>query len=148
MSTLQAESAAVTQENTVVYGGTQGTPPDVLTSRGVDDGALWREAIEAMLSWRSDPEQFEPDDRPDLSILDTAIDYAVDIRDLGVSPPSNIVPSGSGHVAFEWCAGEETLIVELVCSGEAAVTHFLDNRVIEKQRLLRNPQTRKLELES
>lgn len=148
MSTVQEASAAVTPENTVLYGGTQGTPPEALTWRGVDDGALWREALEAMLSWRSNPEQFEPDDRPDISILDTAIDYAVDVRDLGVSPPSNIVPAGSGRVAFEWCAGEVTLIVELVGSGEAEVTRFLGNRVVEKQRLLRNPQTRKLELES
>lgn len=148
MNTLQVQSAAVTQENTVVYVGTQGTPPDALTSRGIDDGALWREAIEAMLSWRSNPEQFEPDDRPDLPIVDAALDLAVGVQDLGVSPPSSIVPSGSGRVAFEWWAGEETLIVELVGSGEAVLTRFLDNRVVESQRLLRNPQTSKLELES
>ena len=147
MNTLQEHCVSVTRENTVVYVGTQGTPPDALTSSAVDDRALWDEALEAMLSWRSSPENFAPEDRPDLPIVDAALDYAIDVRDLDVSPPSSIVPSGSGRVAFEWRAGEKTLIVELVGSGEAVLTRFLDNRVVEQQRLLRNPQTRKLELE-
>jgi len=147
MNTLQEHTASVTQEETEPYGGTQGTPADALTSRGVDDRALWDEALEAMLSWRSNPEQFEPEDRPDLPIVDAALDYAVDVRDGGVSLPSSIVPSGSGRIAFEWRAGEETLIVELVGSGEAVLTRFHDDRVVEKGRLVRDPLTRKLELE-
>ena len=147
MNTLQKASTSVVTRETVPYVATQGTPADVLASSEVDDRALWDEALEAILSWRSNPEHFAPEDRPDLPVVDAAIDYAVDVRDLGASPPSSIVPSGSGCVAFEWRAGEETLIVEFVDSGEAVLTRFVGNRVVEKERLIRDPLTRRLELE-
>jgi hypothetical protein len=122
-------------------------PADALTSREPDDRALWNEALEAMHSWRFDPEQFAPEDRPDIHILEAAIDYAVDQLEQGAAAPSSIVPSGSGRVAFEWRADNETMIVDFVGRGEAVLTHFVGGRVVEKERLVSDPLTRRLEPE-
>lgn len=141
-------SISVMREATVPYAVTQGTPAEALTSHGPDDEDLWNEAIESMLDWRSDPTQFAPEDQPDFAILDTAIDYAMDSIPKKVPAPSSVAPSGSGRVSFEWHAGNDAVIFEIVRRGEAEYTRFAGGNVVRQGRFIRNPMTRKLELES
>jgi len=112
-----------------------------------DDTALWEHAREKLLSWRSNADQFEPEDAPDIAVLDTATDFTVDEQNRGGPAPSSIVPSGNGRVAFEWSSRGETMIVEFISRGHARYTSFVNNKVVEKGLLARNPRSRLLELE-
>ena len=148
MTTVTERIASITWMETVQYPVTRGTPADALATREVDeDQTLWMEIIEAMLSWRSDSSRFDPADRPDEDILDSAIDYAFDQIPGGAPAPSNVVPSGSGRVAFEWNAGDDAAIVEFIDRGIAMFTRFVGDRVESKVRLVHNPRSRKLEIE-
>lgn len=148
MTTFTERIASITWMEAVQYPVTRGTPPDALAPReGVEDQILWKEIIESMLSWRSDSSKFDPADRPDQDILDAAIDYAVDASSSGAPVPSNVVPSGSGRVAFEWNAGDDAAIVEFIDRGVAMFTRFIGDCVEYKVRLLRDPRSRKLEIE-
>lgn len=148
MTTFAEHIASITRTETVQYIVTRGTPADALAPREVvEDEMLWKEIIEAMLSWRLDFSRFDPEDRPDGEILDTAIDYACDEIRSGAPAPSSVVPSGSGRVAFEWNAGDNTVIVEFVDRGVAMLTQFVGDLVESNVRLKRDPLTRKLEIE-
>lgn len=125
---------------------THAAPPEALATSATGDAAVWDDACERMLAWRSNPNQFAPDDQPSTEILDTAIDFAVDERTRGGPAPSIIIPSGDGRVAFEWHYRHSTMIIDFVGRGRAKYTKFADGRVVEKGVLIRNPQTRKLEL--
>jgi len=125
---------------------THAAPPEALATSTTGDAAAWEDACERMLAWRSNPGQFAPDDQPSTEILDTAIDFAVDERTRGGPAPTIIIPSGDGRVAFEWHYRRSTMIIDFVGRGCAKYTKFADGRVVEKGVLIRNPQTRKLEL--
>ena len=128
------------------FSRTHGASPDALATSATDDASLWDDACERMLAWRSNPGQFDADDEPSTEILDTAIDFAVDERTRGGPAPTIIVPSGDRKVAFEWHYRRSTMIIDFVGRGRAKYTKFADGRVVEKGVLIRNPQTRKLEL--
>jgi len=125
---------------------THGAPADALATPTTEDASLWDDACERMLAWRSNPDQFAPDDQPSIEILDTAIDFAVDQRMRGGPAPTIIIPSGDGRVAFEWHLRHSTMIIDFVGRGRAEYTKFANGRVIEQGVLIRNPRTRKLEL--
>ena len=147
MSTLDAKNilsdttAAVTP-----FSKTHGASRDALATSATDDASLWDDACERMLAWRSNPTQFNDEDEPSIEILDTAIDFAVDERTRGGPAPTIIIPSGDGNVSFEWHYRQSTMIIEFVDRGRAKYTKFASGHVIEKGVLIRNPQTRKLEL--
>lgn len=148
MKIIHDHKQSITWTPLIPYGITHGAPPETLASQEVgDDQAFWDEVIEDMLSWLSDPSIFDPEDQPDKEILETALDYAYDQRSVSASVPSNVVPSGSGRIAFEWYAGDDAEIVEFIELGKAILTRFKGNRVIEVSHLFRNPQSRKLEKE-
>jgi len=129
------------------FGRTHATPQTALSTPAThDDAALWDDACERMLAWRSSTDQFEPDDAPEVDILDTAIDFAVDERTRGGPAPSSIVPSGDGRVAFEWNDRGSTMVVEFIARGRARFTRIISGKVVEKGVLVRNPKSRKLEL--
>lgn len=131
------------------YLQTGGTSDSALASTTLPTPELgWFDAIERMLEWRNSPETFAPEDRIDIGVLDSAIDLAVDYDSMNQPVPSSIVPSGSGCIAFEWNAGSETMIIELTGVGRATVTRFEDGRVVYRGVLLRDPKTRKLQLEA
>lgn len=129
------------------FSRTHATPQTALaTPAAQDDAALWDDACERMLAWRMNTDQFEPDDAPEIDILDTAIDFAVDERTRGGPVPTSIVPSGDGRVAFEWRYRGSTMVVEFVARGRARYTSFISGKVVAKGVLVRNPKSRKLEL--
>jgi len=140
-NTLSGSASAVTP-----ISRTRGAPPNALATSASDDASLWYDACERMLEWRSNPDQFAPDDQPLIEILDTAIDYAVDERNVGGPAPTIIIPSGDGRVAFEWHGRRSTMIIEFTGRGRANYTKFADGRVIEKGLLIRNPENRMMEL--
>jgi len=147
MSTMDRRSILSDVTGSVTpFSRTHGASPDVLATTSTGDAALWDDACERMLAWRSGSEHFDADDEPTLEILDTAIDFAVDERTSGGPAPTIIIPSGDGKVAFEWHHRRGTMVIEFVGRGRAKYTKFADGRVIDKGVLTRNPQTRKLEL--
>lgn len=147
MSTLDAQTIlSDTTGRVTPFSRTHGASPDALATPANDDVSLWDDACERMLAWRSNPGQFNKEDEPSIEILDTAIDFAVDERTCGGPAPTIIIPSGDGKVAFEWHYRRNTMIIEFVGRGRAKYTKFADGRVIEKGVLIRNPQSRKLEL--
>lgn len=147
MSTLDSRNILSESTGSVMpFSRTYGAPADSLFTTEADDAALWDDACEQLLAWRSDPDAFDADDQPTTEILDTAIDFAVDERTRGGPAPSIIVPSGDGHIAFEWHARRSMMIIEFVGQGRAKFTKFADGLVIEKGVLERNPRSRKLEL--
>lgn len=148
ISEEQVASVTCTEVEDVPYSVTGGAPTNALTSRQDDeDQTVWKEIVDTMLAWHSDAGKFDPADQPDKDILDTAFDYAVDQITGGGAAPSNVVPSGSGRIAFEWNAGDRTDIVEFIAQGVATLTRFQGGRVVETGRLIRNPRSRKLEIE-
>ena len=148
MSTIDSYNILSTEEIVVAqYSRTQVTPRTALaTDTAADEAKLWDDALDRMLEWRKTPEQFEPEDAPDLAVLDTAIDYAVDERTDGGVAPVSIVPSGNGRVAFEWHSHGAIMLIEFVERGRAVYTRFVDGKVEEKGQLVRDPKSRKLEL--
>ncbi len=146
MSALDTQS--ILSETGVVLSRspTSATPQTALATPVTEDAALWDDAIERMLAWRGDTDSFEPDDAPEINILDTAIDLAVDERTRGGPAPSCVVPSGDGRVAFEWHDHDSTMIIEFVARGRARYTRLMLGKVVEKGVLVRNPLSRKLEL--
>ena len=147
MSTVVAQSILTDATRLITpYSQAHGARPDSLLASATDDVALWNDACERMLAWRSAPDEFDGDDQPSIEILDTAIDYAVDERDRGGPAPTIVVPSGGNKIAFEWHARRCTMIIEFIGCGYAKYTKFVDGRVIEKGVLERNPRTRKMEL--
>jgi len=149
MKTINDPKQSITWISPIIpYGITHGALPDALASQEVsDDQTLWNEVIEDMLSWLSDSSIFDPEDRPDKDILETALDSAYDQRSVSAPVPSNVVPSGSGRIAFEWYVGNDAEIVEFIGLGKAIYTKFEGDRVVETSYLFRNPQSRKLEKE-
>lgn len=154
MNNVQQHTPEITRDRTYRYGGTGGTPADALSPTR-RDAALkrqrvedWQQAIHEMLGWMSTPDQFDPQDQPDDAILETAIDYAADQieEEEGDIAPDSIVLSGSGRIAMEWNDGAATAIIEFVQRGKAHFTLFVEGKVREKQVLVRNPESRKLEL--
>jgi len=147
-STLKSESNIV-WDQTRKSADAGGASAETLTTSAERDTDHWRQAIDEMLRWRSTPEWFEPADRPDEEVLDTAIDYAMDqIGEPGGEPaPSSILPSGAGRIAMEWNHGPYTVILEFVRRGTALYTKFDCGRVTGKYLLARNPASRKLELQ-
>jgi hypothetical protein len=148
MKALQEQEPSIARESTRHSAGAGGTHADALVSSARPDTKLWRHAVDAMLGWRSCPNQFDADDQPDDAILETALDYAVDqIEDeLGDPVPTSIVPSGGGRIAMEWNDGPYTVVIEFVALGLASYTRFNRGRIESKQQLRRNPKSRKLEL--
>lgn len=147
MSTLDARNISSDAADFVTpFSRSHGASPEALATSATDDAWLWDDACERMLAWRSTPGQFNADDEPSIEILDTAIDFAVDERTRGGPVPNIIIPSGDGKVAFEWHYRRNLMIIDFIGRGRAKYTKFADGRVIEKGVLIRNPQTRKLEL--
>ncbi len=145
MSEVMELETQIIRNEEVRVDTTSGTPAGAFASFRSEDGRLWRQAIDEMLGWRSTPEQFPPEDRPDQDIIITAIDYACDKVEDGGPVPESIVPSGSGRIAMEWNAGTTTVIVEFIGLGVATLTRFEGQRVVVKTVLYRNPKSRKLE---
>jgi len=148
MNTAYVPTPSTTWTDSIPYGITQGTTADALVSREVDeDQILWDEIEEAILSWYSS-DIFDPMDRPATEILNTALDFVIDQKSaFGAPAPSNVVPSGSGQIAFEWNTGNDAVILEFTGLGVAVVTKFKGNRVVKTFTLIRNPRSRKLEIE-
>ncbi|MBI1374287.1 MAG: hypothetical protein GC159_16345 [Phycisphaera sp.] len=156
MSTVQDSNTGILRDKVFESGDTAGTPADALASSVRQDTIIcqqkandWQQAVDVLLGWKSSPDQFDPEDRPDAAILDTAIDYAFDqsrFEDGDVAPDS-IIPSGSGRVAMEWNDGQETVIIDFVGRGVARYTLFKQGRVQAKLVLRRNPESRQLELQ-
>lgn len=145
--------------NTVEYAGTESrrsvsrnnvmtgvASPDSLASFINNDASLWRSAIDELLRWKSAADTFDDDDAPDSAILDTAIDFAVDMLHERGPAPRSIVPSGNGSIAMEWRDGAVTLIVEFNEPGRATYSKFCNGRLDEVENLYRDPMSRKLEL--
>lgn len=153
MSILNSHSILSDAARTVrQFAQTHGATADALAKSEVDDTCLlWKDACEHLLTWRSNPETFDSEDRPAIEILDTAIDYAVDqLQNAGKksqigAAPTVIIPSGDGKVAFEWHHLKGAMVIEFVGRGRAKYTVFVGGRVVDKGLLERNPQTRQLE---
>lgn len=136
MSTLESNRITVSGL-AAYYSRTRALPETALSTADLDeDQTLWDEACERMLAWRSSLDQFEAEDAPDLAVLDTAIDFAIDERTSGGPAPSSIVPSGSGRIAFEWIAGDDTMIIEFVGCGRAEYTRITAGKVTQQGQLL------------
>lgn len=148
MSTLESRSIVSDANASVVpFTQTRGAPPQALATAMRDDADLWRDACDRMLSWRSNPTLFDPADRPAIDVLDAAIDFAVDELDRRGPAPSIIVPSGDGAVAFEWHSRDRVMIIEFVGRGRAVYTIFDHGKVTSEGSLVRDPQSRRLELQ-
>jgi len=157
MSTAVRQSGAATRSVSRPYVDTGGTTGSALVvgPLGPTREDLWRDAIDCMLRWSNSPEIFSPIDQPDSAVLESAIDLAFDLWDpeekhapeMRWVAPTSIVPSGDGRIAFEWNAGNETIIIEITGEGSANATVFLGGKVVDHGPLRRNPLTRKLEME-
>lgn len=148
MSELQTYATDITRDRARLRIDTGGSNADALVSSSRPDVALWRQAIDQMLGWRSAAADLAAEDKPDDDVLDTAIDYAVDqIENIsGAAAPSSIIPSGSGRIAMEWNDGSITFIIEFVALGTANLIEFRAGKVIRRSTLRRNPKSRQLEL--
>lgn len=138
----------ITRDTTYRTMETGGTPPAALKTRFRPEVEHWQSAIDEMLRWRLDGSVFEPEDRPRIHILDTAIDFAADQKEdeSGGRAPTSIMPSGNGRVAMEWNQGSYTMIIEFVALGRAVCTEFSGGEVRNQYELKRNPVSRKLEI--
>ena len=148
MTSAQVGQHGITRDQTEQIAATFGTPADALASRQTHRAPedSWRSAIDEMLRWLSNSEDFELEDRPDGDVLEAAIDFACDQLAEGQPAPSSIIPSGSGRIAMEWNDGRATAIVEFLCLGHAHLTLLHQGKVTNKQVFTRNPKSRKLEL--
>jgi hypothetical protein len=156
MSATASQSGSATRSVSRPYVDTGGTTGAALSAgpMGPTREELWRDAIDCMLRWSSDPDIFAPTDLPDPAVLESAMDLAFDLWDQEEerpratrwAAPTSIVPSGDGRIAFEWNNKDETVIVEIVGAGSATATVFQAGKVVEHGPLQRNPLTRKIEM--
>lgn len=102
----------------------------------------WKQAVDTLLGWYKDPDEIDAD------CLNSAIDFASDQRDDGVSPPSSIIATDDGEITFEWRRSRLLIMVTILASGLAEYTKLHDCRVVDEGLLRRDPLTRKLQLES
>jgi len=130
MNVAERESSIVRTAG-VPYATTRGTPPQSLATQ-YRERHVWLEVIDALKDWWENPDQFEPGDRPDPSLLSAAIRCAVNWMESDAAAPTHVLPSGSGNVAFEWESQSELMIVEVVESAKARFTLFSGDQVASK----------------
>lgn len=118
---------------------------DSLATFNYKDETHWRNAIDELLLWKSAPDTFDIEFKPDPAILDSAIDFAVDNLEVSQPAPRSIVPSGNGSITMEWRDGPVTLIVEFDDPGRATFSRFCNGHLAEEGMLHRNPLSRSLE---
>lgn len=114
---------------------------DSSTALVANEADHWSDAIDTLLRWASEPDEISPE------CLESAIDFAVDLRDKA-SAPSSIMATEDGNIAFEWRAAGFLLIVTITGSGRGEYTMTRDCRVVAEGTLRRDPRTRKLQLAS
>ena len=107
----------------------------------------WQAIVNRLLDWMR--EIRSPGvETSSIESIESAIDLAVDSRDEIPAPtvPTSVGLTDDHGVAFEWHLGDEVVTIEIVASGIAEMTRFRVGRVVEEGLLVRNPQTRRLEL--
>lgn len=127
---------------------TRSTSSDVLaTGSPSRDAEHWQSLIDELLRWKREAASlFDPDFVPSPEVLETSIDFALDVQGQGDPAPRSVAPSGDGKIAFEWRAGPRTVLVEVLHAGLIEYTEFFGDRVIEEGVYRRDPLTRRLEL--
>lgn len=122
---------------------------------GADDATLgssdeaasqegWQKIIDELLRWSGDTSlvTYDEVESPLPERLLSAIDFAVDARDTGQSPPTAFSPSVDGGVAFEWRSGREVQVVEICGVGIVEITELGGDEVVSHYQLTRDPRHR------
>lgn len=125
------DRSSIARTSGVPYATTRGAATESLATRQ-EERAVWLELIDALKDWWENPEQFEPQDRPDPAILIAAIRCAANWMESRTLAPTHALPSGSGNVAFEWEAPSGLMIVEIVDPERARFTVFSGDSVVSE----------------
>ncbi len=144
----QSQGCSITREDTVPMIGASSSSLIARTSDVNGEHALWKQAIDQMLAWKKAAAVDNLEDLPTNEIVDTAIDYAYEQAGSSTRAPDSVVPSGGGRIAMEWNDKGETMILEFVDLGIATCTIIKPTgKLVERHQLIRNPRSRKLELQ-
>src|SRR5690348_11187760 len=76
----------------------------------------WTSLIEGQLAaWARDPTQLQEEDytAPTTETIAQASSVASALRDQGAPPPSRVVPTGDGGIAFQFERGHEFISIEI-----------------------------------
>lgn len=128
---LTDHQSSIARTAGVPYATTRGASTESLATRQ-EDRMAWLELIDALKDWWENPDQFEPQDRPDPAILIAAIRCAANWMESRTQAPTHALPSGSGNVAFEWESPGGLMIVEIVDPERARFTVFSGDAVASK----------------
>ena len=147
-SMMLTQDTGIARDRIIPVGGTACSAGIALTQPPNREPALWKQAIDQMLEWKTKRSVDNCEDYPTQDVADTAIDFAVDQSDTGTSAPDSIVPSGGGRIAMEWNTPFQTIIVEFIGLGAATYIRFDSaGKVAARDTLRRNPQSRRLQLQ-
>lgn len=149
MSTVYAKSATISSQADFgsVSSSFASTGNILVSDQGKNETEHWKDAIDQILKFKSNPNSLDQDDVPCDAVYEAAIDFAVDHKCLGARAPSWIVPSGAGRIAFEWHVGNRKFLLEFIEEGIAEYIEICDGKIANRGVMRRNPRSRKLELE-
>lgn len=125
---------ATDTEGILRYDATRGASQAEMASNIVR-AQVWAQVCEQIESWRQNPDWFDPEDRPDPAILQTAIEFASD-QAYEAEVPSHVAPSGEGRIIFAWQSRTTTFSIEILSRYEAEGLYF-DRGKIRQQFPLR-----------
>jgi hypothetical protein len=77
----------------------------------------------------------------------SALDLAYDLSQGGEAPPTLVSPTADGGISFEWRRGSELVEIDVVGRGRFELTELHGQNVRRHEFLVREPESRKLELE-
>ncbi len=131
-----------------VRSNTRSTSSDALaTGSSGRDAEHWQTLIDELLRWKGEATSlFDASFVPSSEVIETSIDFALDVQSQDDPAPRSVAPSGDGKIAFEWRAGPRTMLVEVLAAGLIEYTEFSGDRVVEEGVYRRDPRTRRLEL--
>jgi hypothetical protein len=141
------EDTLLTQKDVLISAYDDGDSDISLHMKSEMAGDIWQDAINnALLVWLRNPETYcEYSIEP--ACLESALDFAIDQMGRGMIPPTSISPTSDGEVCFEWRHESYIFVVTIYDHGQAEYTTFDNCVVVDEGILVRDPITRKLQLQ-
>jgi hypothetical protein len=98
----------------------------------------WARFIDEQLpAWAENPSQLEDDDlvAPSLTTISRASTIAASLRAQGAPPPTRIVPTGDGGIAFQYEGDPKFVSIEIEPEGPIEILVFNLGRLIYRAEL-------------